>query len=198
MQTFSQTFAGATTWTLNIPGKFFTVLGSTNPVNVRLYNKGKQLELGEIKNINAGIEIGGMVEGVQFDQVQIDTTAADTVTIGVGNGQSRYNRGNANVTVVQNRIAQMVPTNTAKTVTNASAQLLAANVNRQYLMIQNRDPAGILYVKFGAAAVTGGTNGDGIMIAAGGALELDSIVPTTAVQCIGSIASNANVLVVEG
>lgn len=195
MQTFVQTFTGPGTWELNVLGKFFTVLGSTNAVNVRLYKNGAQLALGEIKGLGAGLEVGGMAEGVEFDRVQIDATAADTITIGIGNGQSRYNRGASNVTMIQNRVAQMVPVNTAKTVTNVSGQLLAANASRQYLLIQNKDPSGILYVNFGAGAAT---VANGVQIAPGGSYELDCVVPTTAVQCIGSIASNANVLVVEG
>lgn len=195
MQTFVQTFTGPSTWELNVPGKFFTILGSTNAVNVRLYAKGQLLSLGEIKALGAGLEVGGMAEGVYFDRVQVDATAADTITIGIGNGQSRYNRGASNVTMIQNRVAQMVPVNTAKTVTNASAQLLAANSNRQYLLIQNRDPSGSLYVNFGAGAAT---TANGVQIGPGGSYELDLVVPTTAVQCIGSTASNPNVLVVEG
>lgn len=195
MQTYVQTFTGPSTWELNVPGKFFTVLGSSSAVNVRLYAKGQLLDLGEVRALGAGLEIGGMAEGVYFDRVQIDATAADTITIGIGNGQSRYNRGASNVTMIQNRAAQMVPVNTAKTVTSASGQLLAANANRQYLLIQNKDPSGILYVNFGAGAATAA---NGVQIAPGGSYELDAVVPTTAVQCIGSIASNANVLVVEG
>lgn len=194
MQTFVQTFTGPSTWELNVPGKFFTILGSTNAVNVRLYLRGQLLSLGEIKAMGAGLEVGGMAEGVQFDRVQVDATAADTITIGIGNGQARYNRGASNVTMIQNRVAQMAPVNTVKTVTNASGQLLAANASRQYLLIQNKDPAGILYVNFGAGAAT---TANGVQIAPGGSYELDLVVPTTAVQCIGSIASNTNVLVVE-
>lgn len=194
MQTFVQTFTGPATWELNIPGKFFTVLGSTNACNVRLYDKGRLLDLGEIKALGAGLEVGGMAEGVYFDRVQIDATASDTITIGIGNGQSRYNRGASNVTMIQNRVAQMAPVNTPKTVTNASAQMLPANANRQYLLIQNRDPSGILYVNFGAGAAT---TANGVQIAPGGSYELDLVVPTTAVQCIGSIANNPNVLIVE-
>lgn len=189
MQTFTQTFAGVSTWEINLPGKFFTVINCNNPVNIRLYSQGKSLDLGEIKGIGAGIEIGGMVEGVSFDRIQLDTTAADTVTIAIGNGQSRYNRTG------QTKVAQVVPTNTAKTVTNASAQLVAQNTTRQYMLIQNKDVTGSIYVNFGAGAAT---TSNGVQIAPGGSYEMDTVVPTTAIQAIGSIANNANIVVVEG
>jgi len=82
---------------------------------------------------------------------------------------------------------------TAPTVTNASAQLLAANSSRKFLSIQNNDTTGILYVNFGAVSTAAA-----FKIAAGATLILDAAVPTTTITAIGSIASNANVVLVEG
>jgi glutamate 5-kinase len=84
--------------------------------------------------------------------------------------------------------------NVNATVTNVSAQLLAANVNRAYLIIQNKDSAGTIYVNFGAAA----TVANGIAIAPGGAYELNGTCSTQQIFAIGSIGSNANVVTVEG
>jgi hypothetical protein len=85
--------------------------------------------------------------------------------------------------------------NAQKTVTNASAQLLAGNTNRAYLLIQNNDAAGIVYIGFGAAAVTAA---NGIKLAPGASYELNSNITTSEIKAIGSIASNANVITVEG
>lgn len=86
--------------------------------------------------------------------------------------------------------------NTQETVTNVSAALLAANAARQYLLIQNNDTAGHIYVTLDG---TPATLVNGVKLAAGGgALELSTVVPSGAINAIGSIASNANVLVVEG
>ena len=54
MQTFSQSFTSSTTWTLNVPGKYFTTLACSNPINVRFYKGGKQLDLGQISQLLEG------------------------------------------------------------------------------------------------------------------------------------------------
>ena len=78
--------------------------------------------------------------------------------------------------------------------TNASAQLLAANAARQYLLIQNKDGAGNLYIAFGKAA----TVANGVRIIPGGAYELVGVCSTQEIRAIGDIASNPNVTTVEG
>lgn len=86
-------------------------------------------------------------------------------------------------------------TNAQKTVTNASTQMYAANASRNYLLFQNNDATGIVYLGFGAGAVTAA---NGVKIPPGGFYELNSNVAQNAVQAIGSIASNANCVGVEG
>lgn len=198
MQTYSQTFAGATTWTLNVPGKYFTTLACTNPINVRFYKGGKQLDLGQVSGLLAGLEVTlGEINDLEaaFDRVEIDVTGADTVQVGIGNGQARYNRANASVTVVTNKQPQSSTfANAQKTVTNASAQLVAANAARQYLLIQNKDTSGSVYVTIGATATTS----NGVKIPPGGSYEMATTQTTQAINAIGDIASNANVVVVEG
>ncbi|MCM2250844.1 MAG: hypothetical protein NDJ19_00655 [Ramlibacter sp.] len=82
----------------------------------------------------------------------------------------------------------------AATVTNASGQLKAANAARKYLLIQNNDASGTIYVQPSAAAATAA---NGIKIGPGGYWE-PVIIPTSEIRAIGSIASNANIVVVEG
>lgn len=199
MQTFTQTFAGATTWTLNVPGKYFTTLACGSTINVRFYKGGAKLDLGDITALLAGLEVGpmgGINDPMAFDRVEIDVQAGDTVQVGIGNGQTRYNRANASVVVTSNKNPQTAAfANTQKTVTNASAQIVAANATRQYLLVQNKDAAGIVYLNFGAGAATAA---NGIKIAAGGVFEMAGVQSTQAIQAIGDIASNANVVLVEG
>lgn len=85
--------------------------------------------------------------------------------------------------------------NTGKTVINASAQLLAANASRRFLLIQNKDPGGNIWVTLDGSAAT---EGNGVKIVPGGSLILDSYAPTGAIYAIGDIASNANIVTVEG
>ena len=196
MQTYIQTFTNAATWELNVGGNYYTTLECSQPVTVRFYKGGKLLDLGEIKGLLGGLEVSlGEGRDFAFDRVQIDVAAGDTVKVGIGNGQARYNRGQASVSITTGRAPQSGTfTNTLRTVTNASAQLLAANVNRQYLLIQNKDPNAAIYVAFGVAATTA----NGILIEAGGNFTMENTQSTQAVFAIGTAANNPNVLTVEG
>lgn len=82
-----------------------------------------------------------------------------------------------------------------KTVTNASTQLLAANSARRYLLIQNNDISGDIYVTLDGTVAT---TAKGIRIPAGASYECQGYVPTGELRAIGSIASNSNVVAVEG
>lgn len=85
--------------------------------------------------------------------------------------------------------------NAQKTVTNASGQLLAANAARKYLLLQNNGTGDIYVTLDGTAATTA----NGVKLAAnGGSLELSTVVPSSAINAIGSIANNPNVVAVEG
>lgn len=200
MQTYTQTFAAGTTWKLNVPGKYFVIIGCTQTVNVHFYKHGKKLDLGDITGILAGLEctLGDINDPEPaFTRVEIDVQAGDTVTVGVGNGQVRYNRGSTSATITQNKAAQTgVVTNTNTAVTNAvgGVQLLAANPNRQYLLIQNKDASGNIWVNFGAAA----TQANGIKIFPGQALVFEHVIPTQSIFALGDIANNANVVTSEG
>lgn len=195
MQTFSQSFTGSTTWTLNVPGKYFTTLACSNPINVRFYKGGKQLDLGQISQLLAGLEVtlGNIADAdAAFDRIEIDVTGTDTVQVGIGNGQARYNRAQGSVAVTNVNGAF---TNTQATVTSTSATIVAAKATRRYLLIQNNDTTGDIYVRLDGTAATTAT---GVKIPAGGSLELQGYAPTGAVTAIGSLASNANVVVLEG
>lgn len=198
MQTYTQTFAGNTTWVMNITGKYFVTLQCTNALNVRFYKAGSKLDLGDITGLGVGLEVGplaGLKEEHAFDRVEIDVTGPDTIKVGIGNGAARYNNSLATVNVTQT-----VPVNSgsfanaAATVTNASAQLVAANAARKYLLIQNNDATGTIYIAFGAAA----TLANGIKLTPGGTYEMSEVQSTQAVFAIGSIASNANIVTVTG
>lgn len=84
-------------------------------------------------------------------------------------------------------------TNTAVTVTNASSTVIAANYTRRYLSIQNNDATGYIVCNATSAATT--TNGVKILP---GQMWVPNLAPSNLITCIGSIASNANVIVTEG
>lgn len=82
---------------------------------------------------------------------------------------------------------------TGPTVTSSSTTILAANTARKNLLIQNNDATGIIYINFATTATTAN-----LKIGPSATLYLTGIIPVTAIRAIGSIASNANVVVVEG
>lgn len=82
---------------------------------------------------------------------------------------------------------------TSITVTNSSQALVATLAARKSLMIQNNDATGIVYFAFGATAATTLL----AKLVPGSNAYFSTVVPTQAVNLIGSIASNANVAVVE-
>lgn len=82
---------------------------------------------------------------------------------------------------------------TVVTVTSTSTQFLSLRANRRFLIIQNNDATGNVFVNFGAAATTAH-----IKVIPGANLFLDSNTPITELHMIGSIASNPNVVVIEG
>ncbi len=196
MQTYQQTFSGATTWVLNISGKYFVSLSIPTACNYRFYKQGKKLDLGDISSLGVGLEVGPLGDynaEDAFDRVEVDITAAGTYKIGIGSGAVRYNNSVAAVTITDNKVAQVSGAQSQKTVGTASAQLLAANAARQSLIIQNRSTTDSIYIAFGIAATVAG----GIQIGPGGSFTPDGAVDVQVINAIGGIAG-MNVVVVEG
>lgn len=169
-------------------GTFFRLLAAAqSDLTVIFYNAGREVFRAE--NIGAGYS----EYGFNFDRVRMTSTIGGAFTFVVRAGsQVAYDAPpTGNVTVINTPGAF---TNTAKTVTNVSATLVAANVTRRYLLIQNNDATGILYVRVDGIAAATAT---GVKIMPGGSFELSVYCPSGAITAIGSIASNANVVVVE-
>lgn len=163
---------------------FFRILAAGSPLTIIFYSGGA--EVARAEKVGAGYS---EKFAVSFDKVVLrsDVTNAVSIVMRLGN-QVTYDQppnGAVNGSFYQ---AQ-------KTVTSASGALLAANTGRRYLLIQNNDPSGDILLRLDGAPATL-TNG--IKLEAGGSLELTVFVPTGEISAIGSIANNANVIVVEG
>ena len=79
-------------------------------------------------------------------------------------------------------------------VTNTAKIILPANPDRKFLLIQNSDPLGNIWLAFGVDAAVN----FGIKVAsAGGAILFDNNIPNSAVSAIGDIASNPFVTIVS-
>lgn len=171
---------------------FFRVLESTGLMTLIFYFNGKEVSRAE--NIKEGYSEKFLTE--RFNKVLItnkEATAQDIQFVARLGHEVDYNKtpvGDVNINNVNGAFSQ-----SQKTVTNASAQLLAANPARRYFLIQNNDASGDVYVTLDGTAAT---TAKGIKIAAGGSYECQNFNPSGAIFAIGSIASNANVVTVEG
>ncbi len=172
-------------------GNFLRVLSANSAITVRTFRNGQVVT--ESVDVYSGYA-EQFDDGNQFDAVEVYSASAQTVQIVIRNGQVVYydQAPTGNVSVINP--AQATGANTQKTVTSSSASLVAANAARKFLAIQNKDASGKIYINFGAAA----TFANGILIPAGGYFELNSNMLTAQIFAISDIASNSNVVVVEG
>ena len=171
-------------------GDFFRLMAATAAVTVEYYKNGA--EVAEAVGVGAGY--AERFIGSNFDRVAITSATAQTIQVATrfGNEVLYDTPPNGQVTVTNVNGAF---TNTQVTVTSGSTTIDVASPTRRYLFIQNNDTVGDIYVRLDGVAATLLT---GIKIPAGGFYELIGYVPTGAITAIGSIASNANVVIVEG
>lgn len=170
-------------------GDFFRLMAATLPLTVNYYRRGARVA-------EAALVSGGYAEkfGEAFDSFDMTSVSGQTIQFvsRLGN-EVRYDtppNGNVTVTNVNGAFA-----NSQETVTNASTTIIAANALRRYLLIQNNDASGDVYLRLDGGVATTAT---GIKLKPGESLELQGFVPTGGITAIGSIASNANVVGVEG
>lgn len=190
MRTIIETLAAGVPAVYNIAGSHLEILGASSPVSVSLQDpNGIEITNGSSENVAAGTYFNPRVGFARF---VIRSEVEQEITIGVSYGESGTRRTSGSVTIENTSGAF---SQTVETVTNASGQLRAVNMNRRYLLIQNKDPAGDIFIRLDGVAAT---VANGVKIEAGGSIELTGFVPTGAVMAIGSIASNENVVVVEG
>lgn len=170
-------------------GDFFRVLEATGAVTVTFYRSGA--EVAKAEQIEAGY--AEKFDASEFDKVRIDAASNVTIkfVVRLGNvvNYDKAPQGDVNVLNVNGDFTQA-----QKTVTNASGQVFAANALRRYLLIQNNDASGDIYVTLDGTAAT---TAKGIKIAAGGSYECQGFAPIGAINAIGSIANNANIVAVE-
>ena len=177
--------------TFNEAGNFFRLLNASAAVNVDFYKKGR--EIADAYGIT-----GGYAESFEgdFDSITLTSPTGQTIQFvtRLGNKVSYDAPPVGNVVVTSLTPSRAAATQAAATVTNASAQLVAAKSNRNYLLIQNNHASGKIFLNLAGAAATVAA---GICIAPGGSYELNCNILTGAVFAIGDIASNPNIVVVE-
>lgn len=186
METLNIPIAAGETKTFAIAGNYIEVLESNGLLDIVLYSQqGAQ-------KFARGAEQGAWMKE-PFTNFTLKSTIAQTVKMIVTGWEagSRRQSGAVAVTNVNGAFShdQVNVTNAA-----GGVSLRAANADRRYLLIQNRDAVGNLYVRLDGAVPTAA---NGIKVEPGGSLELASFVPTGEVRAIADVAA-ASAIVVEG
>lgn len=171
---------------LTVAGEYFKILSSTADVEVTA-------DFGRLGPIRTGQGL----EKTPFKYLNFRDLSGAGNALVIVIGDENFVDGISGAAEVTRNVVPKSPnfSSTAKTVANASAGLVAANLARQYLLIQNNHASASLFLGFGAgpALLTGG-----LRVVPGGFAEFSSCVPTSAIHAIGDIASNTAVVVVEG
>ncbi len=187
IEIISATFAAGESRLFALSGTYFEVIEAVASIDVLLSDSnGAQ----NARMTQAGSSF--FSKGSPFGVVQITSATAQTIRFAYGSGETGTRRSTGVVSIDN---FQGAYSQAQATVTNASAALLAANAARRYLLIQNNDASGDIYV---ALDGTTATTVKGIKIAAGGSYECQGFCPAGAIAAIGSLASNANIVIVEG
>jgi hypothetical protein len=186
IETISQAFAAGEVKTFTMSGNYFELIDApSGGVEVILSDR-SGAQLVSMRNIGAGY----FVRPGPYEVVQIRSTGAQTISFFVADGDAGTRRLSGSVSVVDS----VSLTNAAATVTSGGGSLLAANASRRYLLVQNKDLVGRIWINFGAAA----TQANGLLLVPGGSFELDAKVSQQQIFAIGDLASNANVVTCEG
>lgn len=183
--TYEFTMAPNGSYKLLVAGDYFKILEASGNVDV-------EADWGRLTNLTAGQGL----EQSPFQYLFFKDRSGGANAMRVVIGDEKFIDGQSGAVSVSNNVVarSAVMANANVTVTNASAVHSAANSSRQYLLIQNKHASGNLFVSFGAAATTA----NGVRVGPGGAYESGAVCPTGAVHIIGDIASNADVVIVEG
>ena len=182
---YTITLAANASQRLLVSGQFFKIMAATGGVSITS-------TFGTLDSLI----FGQGLENTPFDYLLLTDTSGVPNTVKILIGDQNFIDGlTGNMAILSNKVPQSSAfVNAQATVTNASAQLVAANTARQYLLIQNNSATGNIYVNFGAASTTA----NGVRISPGAAWELALCVSTQQIFAIGDIASNPNVLVTQG
>lgn len=183
----SKTFtvpAGAS-YVLPVAGSFFKITAAPDRLKVKA-------EFGTLDGITVG---QGVTNSPYTSLVFQDRSGSDqSVTLIHGEGDF-IDSATSIVTIAANKAAQVNVGVIPKTVTSTSGAFLAVSPNRQILQIQNKDATGTIW--FSTSAPT--TQANGIKIGPGQMWEAPSTgCPISGFTAIGDIASNANIVVMEG
>lgn len=193
----ARSISAGTALFINIAGNSFYIDADTANVGVATVHF-QDTNLG---NASAPFYVNpGFIANVGFTQVLIENASQAGKRLRIFYGvdidfQAGVNSNiNISGTVSNGSQVRKALTNTAGSVGLASAQLVAANASRDYLLIQNTHATANIYVRVDGGAAS---NTTGVKIGPGGSYELASTVPIGAIMAISDTAATP-VVIVEG
>lgn len=186
METLKIPIAAGETKMFAIAGGYIEVLEAGGVMDIVLYGP-----TGSVESARESEQGTWMRES--FTSFSIKSSIAQTIKLVITSreGGTRRQSGAVQVTNVNGAFSQ-----DQTNVTNAigGVSLRPANADRRYLLIQNREAVGNLFVRLDGAVPTAA---NGLKVEPGGSLELAGFVPTGEVRAIADVAA-ASAIVVEG
>lgn len=174
----------------NEQGTFFRLMQANDPVTVEYFSREKRVV--EAEEVNEGY--AEQFDRIQFERVAISSATTQVIQFVIRDGNRvDYDQPPTGSVIVENVNGAF--NHTQKTVTSANAVLLPANADRRYLLIQNKDGVGTVFINMGGAAAT---IANGLAIVSSASYECQGYVPRGEIHAIGDIANNPNVIVIEG
>lgn len=195
MRTITQAFPGAATWQLAISGRYFRLMDSIGTVDVNFFRGGQLVY--DAHNVPAGFWV---IPEKGFDRIDIIVPAANTVTVGISNGEGGFEGSTATIVgvvsvafsapqhVVVDNLVSATVTEAGSIATGAAAvEIAAAAATRKGLRIYN-DGATDVYL--GGAGVT---LANGVIKIAPGELWIETEASRASWWAISAIAGSVRV-----
>lgn len=186
METLNIPITAGETKSFGLAGNYIEVLEAGGTMDIVLYGPS-----GAVESARGSEQGAWMLEPFTNFTLKSSITQTIKLLITGRQGGSRRQAGAVSITNVNGAFSQA-----QVNVTNAvgGVALLAANSDRRYLLVQNRDAVGNLYVTLDGTAPTAA---NGVKVEPGGALELAGFAPTGQVRAVADIAT-VSAIVLEG
>lgn len=182
-QKYTYTLTGNGIQVIPVAGGFYKLIAATGLVAVQRDSNGSKI---------SGLQVNqGEIANFQRLTVTDESGGTNTITILIGDGRNTFIDTNVQVSVNKSvQISGAGPTLRYTPASGAASNALLANANRQWMFVQNNDPAVAVWIRMGpsgSAAV-----GNGIKLMPGDVFEMNTIVHTGLVTVIGEAAGTAN------
>lgn len=199
MLTINTTINAGQTIKFTDQGNFLRVMSAVAALTVRTYKNGQVLT----ESVGVGAGYAEEFSDI-FHEVEVYSATTQAIQLVIRFGSKVYfdapPTGNVNISGQVHTVQDNVNgafTQSRASVSNANTQILAANANRRYLLIQNNDAGQTLRVTVDGNAATATA---GFRVAAGGVFEIPNFAVTGAINVIfeNATAASNNVEFVTG